>query len=363
MNALATGLVMLGSIKLRGRLDRKLAAVLVRVLLVHGSFAFLILLTRQFHSNTVMLTAAASSIFLGTLVMVAHHLVDSPRIALLGPWHSLVGEAGNRVEWIEHPAADLTRYDILLTSNLVDLSSEWSGPLSRAMLMGRQVRHVAEFVEESRGIVSIEHFNLEDLPAAGITSYRLRKRIIDVSITFLFLPIALPILLFGASIIFLTMGRPILFVQSRIGLGGRVFSMYKLRTMRIVGPVPFVVATVKNDPRITRVGRFLRRFRIDELPQLWNVLIGDMSVIGPRPEERFLSESYVEQLPAYVYRSLVRPGITGWAQVRAGYAGNLEETRTKLTYDLFYIKNFSFALDIQILLRTVWTLLSGGGVR
>lgn len=363
MNALVTGLVMLGSIRLKGRLDRKLGSVLVRVLIVHGGFAFFILISRQFHSNTVMLTAMGVSILLGTLVMLAYHVVDRPRIALLGPWHSLLADGRGRVDWIERPSPELARYDVLLTSDVVDLSAEWSGPLSRAMLMGRQVRHVAEFVEESQGIVSIDHFNLEDLPAGGLTSYRTRKRMIDIALTLLALPLAVPLFLLGAALVFVSMGRPVLFKQSRIGLGGRSFCMYKLRTMRNTLPGAVIMATAKGDPRITGAGRFLRRFRIDELPQLWNVLIGDMSVIGPRPEERFLNDSYVEQMPAYVYRSLVRPGITGWAQVRSGYAANLEETRTKLTFDLFYIKNFSFALDVQILVRTIWTLLLGGGAR
>jgi lipopolysaccharide/colanic/teichoic acid biosynthesis glycosyltransferase len=123
------------------------------------------------------------------------------------------------------------------------------------------------------------------------------------------------------------------------------------------------VATIRNDTRITPLGKWLRRFRIDELPQLWNVLKGDMSIVGPRPEQRSLSDDYTRAIPAFAYRSMVRPGITGWAQVRAGYAADLAETRIKLGYDLFYLKYFSFSLDVQILLRTIWILLSGRGVR
>ena len=122
-------------------------------------------------------------------------------------------------------------------------------------------------------------------------------------------------------------------------------------------------STVERDLRVSSVGRVLRRFRVDELPQLLNVLRGDMSIIGPRPEWTLLSEKYSQELPVYTYRHLVRPGITGWAQVRSGYASDLAETRTKVGYDLFYIKNLSFSLDIQILVRTVWTLISGGGAR
>lgn len=118
-----------------------------------------------------------------------------------------------------------------------------------------------------------------------------------------------------------------------------------------------------NTHRITRLGHFLRRYRIDELPQLWNVALGDMSIVGPRPEWHVLSTQYESEFQAFQYRHLVRPGITGWAQVRGGYASDLAETRVKVGYDLFYIKNFSFALDLQILVRTVWTLVSGSGAR
>jgi lipopolysaccharide/colanic/teichoic acid biosynthesis glycosyltransferase len=139
--------------------------------------------------------------------------------------------------------------------------------------------------------------------------------------------------------------------------------MYKLRTMQLAAPDGIEIATQNGDGRVTPIGRWLRRFRIDELPQLWNVLKGDMSLIGPRPEQPALTQSYCEDLPSFAYRSLVRPGITGWAQVRAGYAADLEETRIKLGYDLFYLKNFSFSLDMQIIFRTVGTLIFGNGVR
>jgi lipopolysaccharide/colanic/teichoic acid biosynthesis glycosyltransferase len=122
-------------------------------------------------------------------------------------------------------------------------------------------------------------------------------------------------------------------------------------------------ATEVGDSRVTPVGRVLRRFRIDELPQLWNVLTGDMSLVGPRPEQPHLTENYTRALPAFAYRTLVRPGITGWAQLRSGYAANLVETRAKLTYDLYYIKNMSLTLDLKIALRTFWILLSGIGAR
>jgi lipopolysaccharide/colanic/teichoic acid biosynthesis glycosyltransferase len=166
----------------------------------------------------------------------------------------------------------------------------------------------------------------------------------------------------AAVAILITMGQPVLFTQRRIGKGGAPFTMYKLRTMAALGLVESR-ATVIRDPRITPLGKLLRRFRIDELPQLINVLRGEMSLIGPRPEQPLLTERYIVQMPAFSYRHLVKPGITGWAQVNAGYAANLAETKLKLEHDLFYIKNYSLALDLQILVRTLVTLAGGGGAR
>jgi lipopolysaccharide/colanic/teichoic acid biosynthesis glycosyltransferase len=265
---------------------------------------------------------------------------------------------------VEDPDRSLEPYDILLTSSVSDLSPDWATAITKAMLMGKPVRLLAEFVEEDRGLVSLEHFDLEHLPEAGLTSYQTRKRLMDICLVVLAVPVALPLLLMGAAVVLITMGRPVLFMQSRAGLGGQAFRMYKLRTMHVSAETGVTRATVaRDDFRITAAGRWLRRFRIDELPQLWNVMIGDMSVIGPRPEWTPLSDRYIEQLPVYAYRHLVRPGITGWAQVRGGYAADLEETRAKVGYDLFYIKNLSFSLDLQILIRTIGTLLTGSGAR
>lgn len=362
LNCAANALVMLGALMLTGRLDRKLAGVLTLLLVVHGGLAFLILTTRGLYSNQIMLTAVPVSAVLGAAAMYLKHRSARVRIALLGPHDAPTGQVRIAYDRIRDPGADLRSYDVLLTTSVIDLTPEWAQVLSRAMIAGKPVRHVAEYVEEERGIVSIDHFDLDHLPPAGLTSYRIRKRLMDLAIVVAVLPVALPILAAGALAVLVSMGRPVLFVQPRTGQGGRVFRMYKLRTMQHAAET-HGATTVKGDLRVTPVGGVLRRFRVDELPQLLNVLKGEMSIVGPRPEWVLLSEKYSRDLPAYVYRHLVRPGITGWAQVRGGYASDLAETRTKVGYDLFYIKNLSFSLDVQILLRTVWTLLTGGGAR
>ena len=362
LNCGANALVMLGTLLLGGRLDRKLAGVITVLLVVHGALAFLILTTREFYSNQVLLTAVPVSAVVGAAVMYVKHRSAQVRIALLGPHDPPKGQVRIAYDRILDPDTDLRSYDVLLTTSVIDLSPEWARVLSRAMIAGKPVRHLAEYVEEQQGIVSLDHFDLDHLPPTGLTSYRTRKRLMDLGIALAILPIALPILAVGALAVLVSMGRPVLFTQQRTGQGGTVFSMYKLRTMQHSAEA-HGTSTVKGDLRITPVGGFLRRFRVDELPQLLNVLKGDMSIIGPRPEWTLLSEKYSRDLPVYVYRHLVRPGITGWAQVRGGYASDLAETRTKVSYDLFYIKNMSFSFDLQILVRTVWTLLTGGGAR
>lgn len=361
LNCWANALVMLLALFVKGRFDRKLASVLTFVLLIHGLSAYLILVTRSFYSNEAMLYAAGFSAVLGSIVMYLKHEVHQPRAVLLGPV-----PAGLRVDivcdYVEDPDVDLRVYDIILTTSVTELSAAWTRALSQVMLSGKPVRHVAEYAEEAAGLVSVDHFDLDHLPPTGLTSYRTRKRLMDIGVAVLSLPLALPALAIGAAIVAVTMGRPILFKQMRTGLGGRPFEIYKLRTMTHASEA-LGSATTNGDLRITPSGRWLRRYRIDELPQIFNVLRGDMSVIGPRPEWTILSERYARELPAYEYRHLVRPGITGWAQVRGGYASDLEETRRKVGYDLFYIKNLSFAFDMQILVRTVLTVLSGFGVR
>jgi lipopolysaccharide/colanic/teichoic acid biosynthesis glycosyltransferase len=177
------------------------------------------------------------------------------------------------------------------------------------------------------------------------------KRIFDILFVVLVAPAAILLLAICALAILVSMGRPILFRQERVGKAGRVFSMCKLRTME-TRQGSDVVATVKDDPRITPLGHWLRLAHFDELPQLWNILKGDMSLIGPRPEQPALVEAYRTALPEYDLRHSVVPGLTGWAQVYYGYAADLDETRQKLIFDLYYVRNISFRLDVQIFIRT-----------
>ena len=176
-----------------------------------------------------------------------------------------------------------------------------------------------------------------------------------------------PLLLFlaalVATVVYFDVGSPILFRQKRVGKNGVPFTMLKFRSMRHDAEAGGKAFASRNDPRITRTGVFLRKFRFDEIPQFWNVLRGDMSIIGPRPEQVGFSRRFADEIPLYELRYNVRPGITGWAQVMHGYAAGTNETIEKLRYDFYYVKHFSLELDIQVVLRTVYTVMTGFGAR
>jgi exopolysaccharide biosynthesis polyprenyl glycosylphosphotransferase len=188
------------------------------------------------------------------------------------------------------------------------------------------------------------------------------KRISDVVISFLILVLTLPMSFFVAIAIKLNSKGPVLFKQERIGMNGKKFKIYKFRSMyqdaeKNTGPV----WSTKNDPRVTRVGKILRKLRIDEIPQFVNVLKGEMSLVGPRPERPYFVEQLSGQIPYYQRRLKVRPGITGWAQVKHKYDESIEDVKVKLRYDLFYIENMSLRMDIKILARTILVVLFGKG--
>jgi exopolysaccharide biosynthesis polyprenyl glycosylphosphotransferase len=191
------------------------------------------------------------------------------------------------------------------------------------------------------------------------------KRLVDVTLSSLGLLLAGPFLLIAALAIKATDGGPILFRQTRVGRNRQPFRILKLRTMRENIPAAGTDGdsryTQEDDPRITRVGRFLRKTRLDEFPQLWNVIKGEMSLIGPRAEWDELVEEYQAKIPCYHFRHLVRPGVTGWAQINYPYGANLDDTLRKLEYDLYYIRHFSFVMDAAIVLRTIHLMLFGKG--
>jgi lipopolysaccharide/colanic/teichoic acid biosynthesis glycosyltransferase len=276
------------------------------------------------------------------------------------------------IEWITltRPILrDARACDAIVADFAADLPDEWEAFLADAALAGSLVYQHKQLSESLTGRVELEHLseNSFGLLLPG-QAYFYIKAAIDLAFATIALPLALPILAAAALAIKLEGGGPILFRQSRLGHAGRTFTMHKFRTMREIEPVndeeaKAALATSNSDARVTRVGAVLRRWRIDELPQIFNILKGQMSWIGPRPEPQVLSEWFTSEIPFYRYRHVVKPGISGWAQVNQGYVSGLEEINVKLQYDFYYVKYFSFWLDILIAFRTIVTLMTGSGAR
>ncbi|WFL78703.1 sugar transferase [Altererythrobacter arenosus] len=251
-----------------------------------------------------------------------------------------------------------------------DLSAEWERLLAKAALRGIPVYHCRLIEEALTGEVRINHLRENELGSLiPNLPYRYAKRVFDVVAVLLFAPIVLPLVCVIAMLIRLDSPGPAFFFQSRVGFRGETFRMVKLRTMRVVSKSTSAnsarefAMTKDNDDRITKIGRFLRKTRLDELPQAWNVLIGDMSWIGPRPEAADLALWHEGEIPFYSYRHIVRPGITGWAQVNQGHVTDLDSIEHKLRLDFYYVKNLSLWLDVLIALKTFRVIAGGVGAR
>jgi len=202
------------------------------------------------------------------------------------------------------------------------------------------------------------------IPSARISpfAYRHVKRICDIILVCLILPASVLVVALAAVAIALTMGRPIFFLADRVGRNGRTFKMVKLRTM-VPDSRLRLNATLRDDPRITPLGKLLRLTHIDEIPQLWNILVGDMTLIGPRPEQPHLVEHYRNRIPNYDLRHTVTPGLSGWSQVCFGYAADVTETAQKLSYDLQYIDRLGPKIDLIIFWKTLKVYLNPNFVR
>jgi len=228
---------------------------------------------------------------------------------------------------------------------------------------GIQVTHARAFVERyfyrvDCSDVSPNWFLELDLRLTHPVYHRW-KRFSDILLASIGLVVASPLLLVFLGLIWAESGRPLFFRQERVGLRSKPFRIWKLRTMSVLREEETRDSDRLADQRVTRVGYFLRRTRLDEVPQFWNIIRGDMSFIGPRPEWIDIAEELSERVPFYPYRTLVKPGLTGWAQINYGYAASDEEVREKLGFDFYYIKNASVLLDLQILVRTVGSIMRG----
>lgn len=267
-----------------------------------------------------------------------------------------------------------TRTQLGIVADLrYDLPDDWERMLASAALAGIPVYHVKQLEEGITGKVDIEHLSENTLGSlVPNRAYATVKRMIDMAGAIVLLPFLLPLFAIVGLLIKLDSRGPVFFIQDRTGQRAEPFRVIKFRTMTHQDEASsdenaddkrVASITQDGDARVTRLGRFLRRSRIDELPQIINVLRGEMSWIGPRPEAISLSDWYRNNLPFYDYRHIVKPGITGWAQVNQGHVAELDEVHDKLRYDFFYIKNFSATLDLVIVARTLRVMIGGFGSR
>ena len=284
-----------------------------------------------------------------------------------GCWEPLAKTSGNaRLEMLEKPRQDIPKGSCI-AANLESLPEYWNILLAEGDSHGTPVCDVLAAYEMLNGRICLAQPSR--IPTAFFRPsplYGYCKGLLDFSLSFLLLCVLLLPMAIIAIAIRLDSSGPILFAQERIGRMGHRFNMLKFRTMdAATSGGDFTHSTDSQDQRITRVGRLLRKFRLDELPQLFNVMRAEMSLIGPRPAVRTVHAEQSQLIPLYSHRLTVRPGITGWAQVRQGYVSDedLEESQKKVEYDLYYIKHFSLWLDIAIFLMTLAVILGGRGAR
>ncbi len=241
--------------------------------------------------------------------------------------------------------------------------------LLRIKTTGVHVNEISTFLERETGRVDLDSVNPSWLIFSdGFSSGRMLsgvfKRLFDIAASLMLIVLTAPLVLATAIAIKLESNGPILYRQRRVGLYNVGFDIVKLRSMRVDAEVNGkAVWAEKDDPRITRIGRIIRKLRIDELPQAWSVLKGEMSFVGPRPERPQFVDDLEQQLPYYAERHMVKPGITGWAQINYPYGASIEDSRQKLEYDLYYAKNYSPFLDLLILLQTIRVVLWPEGAR
>ena len=275
------------------------------------------------------------------------------------------------VNWrrLDSPASATDRASIPVVVDLKNprLGEEWERFVAEAAISGRQVFNAKQLAESLTGRVQIGHLSENTFGHLSPDAiYAPAKRYIDAACAMAALILLAPLLAVTALAIKLTSRGPVIFKQQRMGYRGKVFTLWKFRSMRLardVGDARTSDMTCNKDNRITPFGRFIRTTRIDELPQIVNILRGEMSWIGPRPETLNLSRWYEAEIPFYRYRHIVRPGISGWAQVKQGHVTDVHDVREKLEYDLYYVKHFSIWLDLLIMMHTIRVVLTGNGAR
>lgn len=332
-----------------------------------AAFALLLFLREERYARQVLIYSSILAVLWSFAGYFLGRNYSTVKLALVpfGRALELQDNPHAMVTVLENPDLEGRRYDgIVVDLHAEDLSGDWERFLAHCTLAGIPVYHSQQMIESLTGRVKIEHLS-ENVFGALLPSstYAFFKRLIDIVIVLLAMPLWLPVMLITGILVKLDSKGPMFFIQERVGQGNRDFRVYKLRSMCRDSEKDGAQFAKANDMRITRVGKFIRKTRLDEIPQFINVLKGEMSLIGPRPEQRAFVEKFDTEVPFYAYRHVVKPGISGWAQVVHGYAADAEDTKVKLEHDFYYIKHFSLWLDILITAKTIKTICTGFGAR
>lgn len=364
LNLLASLLTLVVVPNTKGNFQHRMETGLVCALISFGTLTMIITVFRLYYSRPLLITAFLASI---AALVAFNMLIERSRKKRIGIVPNSLDdeteeELDREVELIPSPDCPSGIYDVVLIDWARVRDPEWLQFATREILSGGEVYHIAAYIEDRKGRVIPDNFGIVEKPSMS-PYMNFFKRMFDIVFVFVFAPLAILVVLTAGLLVALTMGRPIFYSQKRVGLNGTPFTMYKLRSMTKGGIGDVASATKVNDARITPLGAFLRRFRIDEIPQFYNILVGEMSLVGPRPEQPDLARDYTKKWPQFGIRTKLRPGITGWAQVRGSYAADETETKSKLSYDLYYVKNASLVMDFEILVRTFKTLVTGNSAR
>ncbi|UVO50933.1 sugar transferase [Sphingomonas sp. SUN019] len=368
MVSTAFGIVLLRSIIRYPGVEAN-AYILPSFTISYGCLLIFFILTRLPYSRALLFIS-----FVVTIIwfIVVHALARRRRVMTIGivpggDYQTLQAVAG--VNWIVLTDAtqNLDGLQAVAADLRVDIAPEWDRALADCALAGIPVYHTKHLAESLTGMVELEHLSENSFGTlAPVSAFMTFKHILDWMIAAVVGLVLAPLMILLAIFIRLDSPGPAIFRQMRIGYRGKPFTVYKFRTM-VSSPksVPALDAakTQTEDKRITRIGSFLRRSRIDELPQILNILRAEMSWIGPRPEAQVLSQWYEGEIPFYRYRHIVRPGLTGWAQVHQGHVAEVEDVKTKLNYDFYYIKTYSPWIDLLIVAKTTQTILNGFGAK
>ena len=341
--------------------------IVVINLLVYSLFGFTLSLFQiPLYSRTLIV----SEFILSTLLVLSYFFLRnrlSPtRIGVLSEQTPNLSGGAQFIKWI---TVDTTRKPLPLIDGIVVNLHETIEPETQRFLADLGQQGISVYDRKHTETLLTGRLQLDQLSLGEFDNfnplglYGPIKRILDITITLLISPMLVTLGLLIALTILIFSRGPIFFTQERVGYLGSTFVMLKFRSMRSEETNSISRFATKNDERITQIGSILRRTRLDELPQFWNVLKGDMSIVGPRPEQSSFAKRFAETIPFYGFRQTVRPGITGWAQVKLGYTADENQTRLKLEYDFFYIKYLSLWLEIIILVRTIGTIILGKGAR